>query len=174
MPILVHLTSDKNTAKILRSGIRGKKIPGLEASGIRGVFCMPVLPNFYISHQWLRELKRAGQRRMVGVYIRIHSNEPVWVGRYNQQHKQTSLGKAIQQIMSIADPQGHQVIVPRSISPREIQRVRSLPQGIGWRYFPGSHGDKPSCQCPACVPKGSIKSQRLRRRCAQLVLTNGK
>lgn len=70
MPILVHLTSHKNIQKILRSGIVGtsttvycdeqqyKKIS-------KAVYCMPVLQNYYISHQWLRELKRGGQKKIV-------------------------------------------------------------------------------------------------------------
>jgi hypothetical protein len=55
MPLLVHLTPEKYVARIVRNGIR---------TG-RGVYCLPVLPSYYVSHQWLRELKRRGQRTIL-------------------------------------------------------------------------------------------------------------
>lgn len=96
MPILVHLTSHKNTQKIIRYGIIGFKrniYCEVEQQKIykeisKAVYCMPVLPNYYISHQWLRELKRSGQKNFVGVYFRLDSKELVWIGRYNQPHIQ--------------------------------------------------------------------------------------
>ncbi len=77
MAILVHLAPEKLGARFLKSGIR------------KGVYCMPLLPNYYASHQWLRELKRGGQR---------------------------------------------------------------------------AHGKRPTCDCPLCLPRGSIKSKKLRER----------
>ena len=58
MPRFVHLTPERFVKRILRSGITGE----------RGVFCLPVLPSYVIAHQWLRELKRGGQRTIMGVY----------------------------------------------------------------------------------------------------------
>jgi len=41
MPMLVHLTPEKHLSRIVRNGIRSD----------RGVYCMPVLPDYYVSHQ---------------------------------------------------------------------------------------------------------------------------
>ena len=59
MPLFVHLTPEKQAKRIRRAGIRG----------CPGVYCLPVGPDYYVSHQWLRELKRRGQRTIVGVYF---------------------------------------------------------------------------------------------------------
>src|SRR4051794_33261043 len=45
-----HLAREKDSTRILRSGIRAGKL-GDDAFG---VYAMPVLPNFFASHQWLR------------------------------------------------------------------------------------------------------------------------
>jgi hypothetical protein len=49
--------------------------------------------------------------------------------------------------------------IPASV----IARIRHLPQKIGWRYQPHAHGKRP-CGCPACLPRGSIKSKKIRER----------
>lgn len=165
MAIIVHLTSEKNVSGILRTGVKAESLRGRYQIPIpAGVFCMPVLPDFQISHQWLRELKRSGQKTIVGIYCRLSSEEPVWVGHYSQIHLFTTLGKAIGEILRSSNPEGYQLVVPRSLRAREIHRVKSLPQGVGWRYFPGSHREKPHCACFACIPLGSIKSKKLRDR----------
>lgn len=73
MPTFVHLTSHKHLTKIKREGI---------AASYRGVFAVPVTPNFYASHQWLRELKREGNGEIFGVYFRVSASEPCLIGRY--------------------------------------------------------------------------------------------
>lgn len=156
MPLLVHLTSEKNIGSIRHAGI--KITP--ERSG---VFCMPVTPNYFVSHQWLRELKRRGQRTIIAVYFRISSQEIVRVGRYHEAHEQLPVGEAIQRIMTDPQPQGYEIIIPRPIAPDEIHRVRHLSQTVGWRYMPFAHG-KPLCCCPTCIRRGSIKSRKLRQR----------
>ena len=85
MPTFVHLTPAKDLKRIVRSGIK---------HGGRGVFCMPMLPNYYISHQWIRELKRGGQRTIVGVYFTLPDEELVWVGHYFQAHTQVTAAEA--------------------------------------------------------------------------------
>lgn len=172
MPILVHLTSHKNIQKILRSGIVGAcrniycKLEQQELYKEIGkaVYCMPVLPNYYISHQWLRELKRGGQNNFVGIYFKLDSQELVWLGHYNQPHIQVSVNQAIDVIMHNPDPRGYEVIVPRAIKSNEIHKVKHLPQVLGWRYYPEAHSNKPNCACPMCLPLGSIKSRKLRER----------
>jgi len=160
MALLVHLTSQKNVAAIKRTGIRltrgGSGRPA-------GVFAMPVARNFYVSHQWLREVKRAGQRTIVAVYFRVPDEEPVWVGHYNQNHRKVTAAEAMGTVMKAEQPEGYEIIVPRRIERRELHRVRELPQVIGWRYMPGAHGNKP-CGCPVCLPKGAIRSRKIRNK----------
>ncbi len=156
MPIVVHITDAKNVRSIQRSGIR--------PSGNNGaVYLMPLTPNHLVSHQWLRELKRSGTRQLVGIYLRIPSDEKVWVGHYNQPHQLVTLGEAIRQLNELHDPLGFEMFVCRKVETSEIQKVRSLPQVIGWRHMPHAHG-RALCGCPVCLPKGSIKSSALRKR----------
>lgn len=154
MPMFVHLAVDADIASIRRAGIRiGKRG--------RGVFSMPVLPNFVISHQWLRELRRRGARRIFAVHFRIGDDEPVSMGHYGREHVDVTAAEAVRGIMDAPEPLGFEVIIPRAIAPRDIHAVRPAPQTVGWRYFPGAHGRKP-CGCPACLARGEIKSQRIR------------
>lgn len=160
MALLVHLTSEKNLAAIKRSGIKPRRVyPGRPS----GVFAMPVTRNFYISHQWLRELKRSGQRTIVAVYFRIDDDEPVSVGHYSQNHKEVSSAQAMAIILQAERAEGYEVIIPRRIEKSEIHRIRQLSQVLGWRYMPGAHGRKP-CGCPICLPKGTIRSQKIRKK----------
>src|SRR5262245_18854196 len=157
MATFVHLTPEKHTRRILRSGIKAAET----AHGFRGVFAMPVLPNFYLSHQWLRELKRQGQRTLCGVYFRLPDAEPVWIGHYNKPHVSMTAAEAIALLLKANTAEGFEVIIPRNIEAHEIQRVRHLPRTLGWRYYPGAHGHRP-CTCPICLGRGEIKSRRLR------------
>lgn len=152
MPVLVHLADEKDAKKILNGGLKHG----------RGVYCMPVLPNFYVSHQWLRELKRGGVKTYVGIYFRIHSKELVYAGKYNNPHKHITLGEAIKEIMTLEDPLGYELIIDRKIEASEITKVKALPQTIGWRYKPGSKGTKP-CNCEYCL-RGEIKGKRTQKR----------
>ncbi|WP_207493711.1 hypothetical protein [Aridibaculum aurantiacum] len=155
MPILVHLADERDAAKILNGGIK----PGRYDYG---VYCMPVLPNFYITHQWLRELKRNGAKTFVGIYFRVPSSELVYAGKYSNKHKRITLGDAIREIMQLEDPLGYELIVERKIEPNEITRIKHLPQTIGWRYMPNSKGKKP-CNCEYCL-RGTIKGKRTKNR----------
>jgi hypothetical protein len=120
---------------------------------------MPVTPDFYLSHQWLRELKRGGQRTICGVYFRIPDDESVWVGHYNRNQRALSAAEAVDLIMTSEAAEGYEVLVPRAIAPGEIQRVRTLPQVVGWRYQPGAH-ELSTCMCVVCNPPGTINSRR--------------
>lgn len=156
MSMFVHLTSAGQVKRIRRSGIK---------KGSRGVYCMPVLPNYYISHQWVRELKRSGQQTIVAIYFYLPPDEPVWIGRYNKPHRCVSAGEASKEIARASDPEGYEVIVPRSTGRAELHRVRSVPQMLGWRFFPHSHQHRP-CFCRWCL-RGDIKAQRQWKRAAQ-------
>lgn len=155
MPTLVHLTDEKNSRKIRSSGL------SMDKYGF-GIYAMPVLPNFYVTHQWLRELKRSGAKTFVGVYFKVPSSEMVYAGRYNKKHRHISLGDAIKEIMELEDPLGYELILTRKITSKEIFRIKHLPQTLGWRFFPDSHNKKP-CNCEYCL-RGNIKGKRTQER----------
>ncbi|WP_066384710.1 MULTISPECIES: hypothetical protein [unclassified Anabaena] len=159
MVLLVHLTSLNNRNSVLRSGIKSKFY---RLDYPYGVFAMPIIPNYYVSHQWLRELKRSGHKSICGVYFRIPDEQDVYVGHYNKRHLHTTVAEAARIIMQAENAQGYEVFIPRQIAANEIYRIRSLPQVLGWRYYPEAHGNKP-CGCPVCSPRGEIKSRRIRQ-----------
>jgi len=155
MPTLIHLADERRSKMILKNGLKLGKYNG-------GIYCMPVLPDFYVTHQWLRELKSSGIKTLIGVYFKIDSDELVYAGKYGQKHKHISLGKAIAEIMALKDPLGYELIIDRKIEAKEITKIKSLPQTIGWRYMPDSHNRKP-CVCEYCI-RGTIKADRLRKK----------
>jgi hypothetical protein len=162
MAMFVHLAPEKRLKSILCNGIsRLRKHP----AGLRGVFAMPVTRNFYVSHQWLRELKRRGVGPIAGVYFRVPDSQTVHVGHYNQAHQEMTAAQAAALIHEMSPAEGFEVIIPRRIEPREIRRTRRLPQIVGWRYFPGAHGKKP-CGCPFCQ-RGEYGARRLRAKYEQ-------
>jgi hypothetical protein len=121
---------------------------------------MPVLPNYFASHQWLRELKRRGAKTFVGIHFRIPDEEPVLVGHYRHAHTAMSAAEAGKLIMDAADARGYEVIVARRIEADEIHSVRSVNRVVGWRYYPEAKGRKPFCRCRACN-RGEIRATRL-------------
>ena len=153
MPTLVHFADEKRAKMILKTGLKLGKYSS-------GIYCMPVLQNFYVSHQWLRELKSSSVKTLIAVYFKVDTSELVYAGKYGTRHKLITLGKAIAEIKSIEDPLGYELIVDRKIEAKEVSRIKLLPQNIGWRYMPDSHNKKP-CLCEFCL-RGTIKSSKLR------------
>ncbi len=123
---------------------------------------MPVLQNFYISHQWLRELKRRGAKSYVGVYFKMNSKEKVYAGRYNKYHRLIELGEAIKEIQTIKDPLGYEIIIDRRIEAKKISKIKNLSQTIGWRFNPWAKGERP-CGCEFCI-RNAIKGDRIRQK----------
>lgn len=152
MPIFVHLAPAKAIAHIRRAGIK---------RGPRGVFCMPMLPDYYSTHQWARELKRRGHRTMLAIAFRLDDTEPVSLGVYNRPHRVMSASEAVKALLEVDDPLGYEVIVPRSISARELRAIRSVPHVLGWRFYPAAHGRR-SCMCDWCS-RGDINRRRIMR-----------
>ena len=159
--MFVHLAPESRVALIRRNGIRRLRRAWGETPG--GIFAVPVTRNFYVSHQWLRELKRKGQGPIAGVYFRLPDNEPVWVGHYGQAHAVMSAAEAVAEFLASESREGWEVVIPRRIIAREIHRVRSLPQVVGWRYFPDAKGKAPFCTCKFCT-RGEFGAARLRAR----------
>ena len=122
MPTFVHITSEDIAKNANRGGIRPGKRNGRL---LRGVFAMPVTPSFQVTHQWVRELKQWRRGTMVGIYFRISDSELVWIGRYNEEHKQMTAAEAAAHVMAQTTMTGVQVIIPRRIIPKEIVRFAS-------------------------------------------------
>lgn len=156
--MFVHIADERDRARIRRAGIVPSRA---RASGLWGVFCMPVLPNYFLSYQWLRELKRRGARTMVGIHFRVSDGEPVLVGHYGREPLPTTAAAAVRVILDAADARGFQVVLPRKVLPEEIHATRMINRVVGWRYYPDAHGHRP-CGCPACLGRGQIKSRKLR------------
>jgi hypothetical protein len=159
MATFVHLTPEKNIQRILRNGISCRRAkPGQPA----GVFAMPVTRNFYVSHQWLRELKRRGQGPVCAIYFRVPDEKIVWVGHYNRGYRKMTAAEAVALISGQENSEGYEVVFRSRIPHTQIRRAKRIPQLIGWRYYPGAHGKKP-CPCPVCQ-RGDYGSRRIRER----------
>ena len=161
MAMFVRLAAESRVELIRRNGIsRLRKGVGYRPTG---VFAVPVTRDFFVSHQWLRELKRKGQGAISGVYFRIHDDEPVFVGHYSLAHRKMSAAEAVGEFHTADDRQGWEVIIPRRIAPKEIHRIRTLPQVVGWRFHSEAKGKKPFCACKFCT-RGEYGSRILRER----------
>lgn len=164
MATFVHLTPESLAERIRRNGITRLRKPRPGFPG--GIFAVPVTRNFYVSHQWLRELKRDGQRTIAAVYFRIDDDTTVWVGHYNSPARAMTAAEAVAEFMSSESREGWQVVIPERIDSRKITRIRTLRQLIGWRYAPDAKGRLP-CPCDYCLA-GDIKASRLRARGEEL------
>lgn len=153
MARFTHLARERDQKRILRSGIKPpRRSPG--------VFAMPVLPDFYASHQWLRELRGLRNATLVAIDFVIADDEPVLVGHYSKDHVPTTAARAIGTIMHAEDPRGFEVVLPRKVERSEIRRIRQVPQVVGWRYWPDAHGTRP-CTCDYCQ-RGTFNAARIR------------
>jgi hypothetical protein len=161
MAMFVHLAPDSRSALIRRNGIRPVRKP---LGGCpRGVFAVPVVRDFFVSHQWLRELRRRNAGAIVAVYFRIPDDEIVWIGHYGHNHREMTAAESVAEFDAADDAQGWEVVVPRKIDSGEIHRIRSLRQVVGWRYYPTAKGEKPFCACRFCT-RGEYGAQKLRDR----------
>jgi hypothetical protein len=161
MAIFVHLAPESRVQLIRRNGIRRLRRKSMGFPG--GIFAVPVTRNFYVSHQWLRELKRRNQGPIAAVYFRVADEERVYVGHYHQRHVWMAAAEAVAEFMSADDAMGWEVIVPRRIEASEIHRVRRIRQVTGWRFSPDSKGKPPFCTCKFCV-RGDYGARKLRQR----------
>jgi len=149
--LLIHLTPAANLASIRRSGIRAR-------TRKLGIYAMPVLANFLVTHQWLRELKRTGARTFGAVYFRIPDDEHVLVGRYNEPAVCVPAARASAIIACSREPLGMQIIVPRAVRQSELHRMHVLPAALGWRYHPLSHGQYGGLE--PLIRSGTIRARR--------------
>lgn len=161
MAMFVHLALESQSKHIERVGISRLRQSFGECPG--GVFAVPVVRDFYVSHQWLRELKRRNAGPIAGVYFRIPDTDQVWMGHYNQNHRVMTAAECVAEFDTAEDAQGWEVVIPRRIEPKEIHKIRALPQVVGWRYFPDAKGKRPFCACKFCT-RGEYGSKALRER----------
>jgi hypothetical protein len=161
MAMFVHLAPQSRAERIRRCGI--SRLRRATAALPGGVYAVPVTPSFFVSHQWLRELKRRGEGPIVGIYFRLPDPERVWVGHYGQAHREMTAAEAVAEFLHAGSGEGWEVLVPRRINAKEIHRIRALPQIVGWRFFPGAKGKPIFCTCDYCI-KGQYGAQRLRQR----------
>jgi hypothetical protein len=104
--------------------------------------------NFFVTHQWVRELRRFNAGRLWGAYFWINDVEKVLFGHYNHRPVEVQASE-VAGLLATSDEMGFEVIVPRRIDHSEIRKTRPLPQIVGWRYFPKAKGSRP-CGCPSC------------------------
>lgn len=157
MVSFIHISDKKNEQAILRNGIKSSKL----RIGLRGVYAMPIVPDFTTTHQWSRELKRSGIRTLICVQFRMLDREPVLVGTYNREKLEMTAAEALGTILNHSDPMGLEVVIPRSIARREIMRTYLAPRITGWRYYPAAKGRAP-CHCKWCN-RGEIRASRIIR-----------
>jgi hypothetical protein len=158
MVSFIHIADEKSQQAILKAGIRAFK----RRSGMRGVYAMPVVPDFTKSHQWARELKRRGVRNLICVQFKIPDDEKVFVGKYNGDKIEMTAAEASGSVLHHTDPMGLEVILPRRVIPTEITRTYQAPRLVGWRYYPSAKGKPPFCHCKWCN-RGEIKASRIIR-----------
>jgi hypothetical protein len=123
MATFIHIADERMACRIRRGGVRATQFAALRdaAAPHRGVFCVPVVANFQMTFQWLRELKRRGHRLACGVQFRINDMEEVFVGHYNQAPQGMTAAQSVAFFLQAEDARGLQVIVPRAIAARENQ-----------------------------------------------------
>jgi hypothetical protein len=159
--MFVHLTPESQARRIRRTGLgRLRKAWGGRPGGF---YALPVTANYHVMHQWVRELRRHRNASFVAVLFRIGDSERVWVGRYNQTHREMTAAAAASLFHTGEGLAGWEVIIPRRIEPREIHAIRRVSQLVGWRFSPESKGKPPFCGCKFCT-RGEYGARRLRER----------
>ena len=157
VPRLVHLAAVSRRKAIERSGIRAEASTVVGAGNVasevaRAVYAMPVVPDFSVTYQWVRELRRFHGERMIAVHFVVPSDEPVLVGRYNRPHETLPLDEAVRRVL--ASPMGNEIILTRGVRAKEIVGVREITQLVGWTQVP-EPGGAFDCLCAACVAGGT-------------------
>lgn len=138
-----------------RSGLR-------LARGVKngaGIFAVPVIRDFLLTHQWLRELNRRGFRTVVDVYFRLPADEIVLVGQYNERKTQCTAGGRPLWRRAKAYIRDHRT----EIEAREIHSTRWLLQTHGVAVRSGCTCRGIFCGCEYCM-KGQSKSRDIRAR----------
>jgi hypothetical protein len=169
MPLLVHIAPEPRIGRIRRAGLQPTRLQHWIDGCDRFVWAFPVLESYTLSHQWARELKRKGVHTLIAVTFRVGDAEQVFARHFRETPRPFTASAAIGHIRAAASPLGYEILLPRRVLPKEITRIRVLPQAIGWRYWPEAKSqDRWPCECPMCAPRGEVKAQRYRQRLPQM------
>jgi len=161
MPLFVHIADERHGKAIRRNGLTLSDRRSEREGHKSGVFALPVVDDFMLSHQWVRELGRRGHRTPIGIYFRVSDSEFVWAGLYNEA-KAKVLASEAANILRKDRLLGYEVFIPRSILASEISKIRTVPH-VCWRFFPQAKGRPPFCLCKFCN-RGEIKNRKMRER----------
>lgn len=165
MALFVHFAPVDQVTRIKRHGLRAGR-------HTRGVYAVPATPDFYASHQWLRELKRChAGKTLAAIYVRVDGAAPALFGPYGGPHTIGTANMAVAALMARIAKRDHlndealgfEAILDGPITADAITSVRILRQVTGWRFYPKAKGRRP-CACPACLGRGEPFSQRIRTR----------
>lgn len=164
MAWFVHLTPQKNAARIRRSGLA----PVSQSRGegrYTGLYCTPLLSDHTLTYQWSREIKRWKTSLLAAVHFRIPDDTIVTVGHYSKAPETMTAAQAVALFLSLSpeEMRGYEVFISRGVTSKEIRRITSLSRPVGWRYMPQAHGRRP-CPCPICVTRGEYGVAKIRRR----------
>lgn len=164
MAWFVHLTPEKNSARVRRSGL--SPVSRSRSDDPRpGLYCTPLLSDHTLTYQWSREIKRWKTPRLAAVHFRIPDDTAVTVGHYGRTPETTTAAQAVAVFLSLSpeEMRGWEVFLPRGVTAKEIRRIKSLNRPVGWRYMPKAHGNRP-CLCPACITPGEYGVSKIRNR----------
>ena len=159
MAAFVHVTEENNKNSIIKNGIKLRTIHYEQIN--KGVFCMPVISDFYATPQWVREIKQYNSgNKIIAVYFKIPDDEIIFCGKYNEDVQKIKAAETHKIFIGAKDKMGFQAIVTRKILKNEITKIKDIPQIIGWRHFQKSHEQGKRCLCPACLAKGAFNSKK--------------
>jgi hypothetical protein len=160
MAVFVHFADENNKDSIEKNGIKINIVHYEQIS--KGVFCMPVISDFYATHQWVREIKQYNSgNEIIAIYFKIPDDEVVFFGKYNEKLEKIKATGTHKIFIDLEDKMGFQTIITRKILKNEIIKIKNIPQIIGWRHFPKSH-ERKRCLCPACLAFGSYNSKKIK------------
>jgi hypothetical protein len=136
MATFVHIADERDSASIRRVGLKLPRAPEtFPGSRPVGVFATPVVPDFVVTHQWVRELKKRGFRLAVGVYFRVPDDEPVWAGRFNEPKQPLTAAQA-SAWLSRERTLGYEVIIPVPSRPPRFTPSAGCPRLSAGGIFP--------------------------------------
>lgn len=164
MAWFVHLTPEKNAARVRRSGL--SPVSRSRGDDPRlGLYCTPLLSDHTLTYQWSREIKRWKSPRLAAVHFRIPDDTAVTVGNYGRVPEASTAAGAVALFLSLSpeEMRGYEVFLARGVAAKEIRRIKSLTRPVGWRYRPNAHGTRP-CACPMCMTRGDYGVSRIRKK----------
>jgi hypothetical protein len=164
MAWFIHLTPEKNAARVRRSGLSPVSRSHTDDPQL-GLYITPLLWDHTLTYQWSRELKRWKSPRLAAVHFRIPDDTVVTVGHYGRVPQTTTAAGAVAVFLALSpeDMRGCEVFLPGGVAAKDIRRIKSLSRPVGWRYMPDAHGKRP-CPCPACMTRGEYGSAKIRKR----------